>query len=149
VLTIRGAIVNFQAMTADTELKQTLLVRENEWMSAWQRRDRAAAEEIVADEFMLVSSLGGEVFSKAQWMDAAMGPMRCESFRFDDIRIFAHGDTAVVVCWYQQAAQARGTPWNGRFVMTDVWIFRASRWQVVTRHATWLDAPPAEAVQPR
>src|SRR5262249_20292470 len=27
-------------MNADTGLKQTLLARENEWMSAWQRRDR-------------------------------------------------------------------------------------------------------------
>ena len=72
-------------MNAGIKLKQTLLARENEWMSAWQRRDRAAAEAIVADEFMLVSSLGGEVFSKAQWMEAAMGPM--ERALRDDRRV--------------------------------------------------------------
>jgi hypothetical protein len=42
---------------------------------AWQRRDRALAESILADEFTLLSSLRGEVFSKEQWLDAAMGPM--------------------------------------------------------------------------
>ena len=130
-------------MNSRAELEQILLARENEWMNAWQRRDHAAADAILAEEFILVSSLGGETFSKAQWLDGAMGPMRCESFQFDEVRVLGYGDAAVVVSRYHQVAEARGKSWNGRFVMTDVWIFRSERWQVATRHATWLDAPPA------
>jgi hypothetical protein len=63
-------------VSAGAELEQILLARENEWMGAWQRRDRAAAETILAEEFILVSSPGGEIFSKAQWLDGAMGPIR-------------------------------------------------------------------------
>lgn len=62
----------------------------------------------MAEEFILVTSLGGEIFSKAQWLDGAMGPMRCESFQFDDVRVLGYGDTAVVVSWYQQVAEAPG-----------------------------------------
>src|SRR5262249_43370489 len=72
-------------------MKQILLARENEWMSAWQRRDRPAAEAILADEFILVSSLGGEIFTKAQWLDEALGSIRCESFQFDDVRVLGYG----------------------------------------------------------
>jgi len=125
-----------------TDLKQILLARENEWMGTWQRRDRTAAEAILADEFILVSSLGGAIFTKAQWLDEALGSISCQSFQFDDIRVLDYGDAAVVVSHYRQTAEARGKPWNGRFVLTDVWIHRDARWQVVSRHATWLDAPP-------
>src|SRR5262245_28101480 len=43
-------------MNANASLEHTLLARENEWMSAWQHRDRAAADAILAEEFTLVSS---------------------------------------------------------------------------------------------
>jgi hypothetical protein len=110
-------------------------------MDAWQRRDRPAAEAILHDEFVLVSSLHGETFSKAEWLEGAMGPIRCRSFTFDRIQVRQYGAVAIVICWYHQIAEARGKPWNGRFVMTDVWVKVGVAWQVVSRHATWLDAP--------
>lgn len=122
-------------------LQAVILARENEWMDAWRRRDRALAESILADEFTLVSSLGGEVFSKAQWLEGAMTDIACESFQFERVDVRDYGATAVSISWYRQKAAARGRDWSGAFRMTDVWHFRDGRWQVVARHSTWLDAP--------
>ena len=124
-------------------LHDVILARENEWMGAWLRRDRAKAESILADEFTLISSLGGEVFSKAQWLDGAMGPMAGESFHFDRLQVRGYGNIAVSIAWYHQKATARGTDWSGEFRMTDVWHWRDGRWQVVSRHSTWLRAAGA------
>lgn len=112
-------------------------------MDAWRRRDRPAAEAILHDEFVLVSSLDGATFSKAEWLEGAMGPIRCERFAFDRLQVRHYGDVAIVISRYHQIAEARGRPWNGRFVMTDVWVRLNAAWQVVSRHATWLDASPA------
>ena len=131
------------ATDLDASLEAVILARENAWMDAWLRRDRAAAESIIADEFTLISSLGGEVFSKAQWLEGAMGPMICESFQFDRLQVRDYGDTAVAIGWYHQKATARGNDWSGEFRLTDVWHFRGGRWQVVARHATWLGGPIA------
>lgn len=131
---------------ADVEadsLHAVILARENEWMGAWLRRDRALAESILADEFMLVSSLGGEVFSKAQWLEAAMGPMVGEAFAFQRVDVRDYGDVAVAICWYHQKATARGRNWSGEFRLTDVWHWRDGRWQVVARHSSWLGPHPA------
>ena len=124
-------------------LHDVILARENEWMDAWRRRDRPLAESILGDEFTLVSSLGGELFSKAQWLEGAMGAIECESFQFDRLQVRDYGEIAVSISWYRQKASARGRDWSGEFRMTDVWCFREGRWQVVSRHSTWLDAPGA------
>ncbi|QSX28664.1 nuclear transport factor 2 family protein [Shewanella cyperi] len=124
----------------EKSLHDIILARENEWMGAWLKRDRALADSILADEFTLVSSLNGEIFSKAQWLDGAMGPIVCQSFHFDRLQVKGYGDTVVSIAWYHQKATARGNDWSGEFRMTDVWHYRDGRWQVVARHSTWLGA---------
>ena len=47
-----------------------------------------------------------------------------------------YGNTAVVVSRYRQTARSDGQDVSARLHMTDVWIRRDGRWQIVRRHAT-------------
>jgi hypothetical protein len=114
--------------------------REHEWMDAWQRRDMQAAAGILGDEFTLTSSLSsGELMTKPQWLSGAASTHTCESFRFDRIDVRVYGESALANVWYNQTATVRGKDWSGDFLMSDLWVRRDERWQVVARHASRLN----------
>jgi Domain of unknown function (DUF4440) len=51
-----------------------ILASEQAWMEAWQLRDRATCERILADDFVLTSSPGNLV-GRQQWLEGAMEAM--------------------------------------------------------------------------
>ncbi len=119
------------------------LVRlQNEWMDAWRRRDREVLERIVAPEFTLTSARSDRLMSRDLWLEIAMTRASAQWVRYDDFRIDVFGDAAVVRSRLTQEATVDGEPWNGTFMVTDVWIRRDGRWQVVARHAS---TPPAKS----
>ena len=56
------------------------------------------------------------------------------------------GGVALANVWYHQQATVRGGDWSGDFLMSDLWVRRDGRWQVVARHASWLKPAGAWAV---
>jgi ketosteroid isomerase-like protein len=120
------------------EVAAEIRAAEHQWMDAWLRRDLTTCAAILADEFLIVSSLGGIVADKAGWLRGAQGPMEGKAFGFDEFRLHQYGDVVVAQCLYHQEATAHGQDWGGTFRMTDVWVRRAGRWQVVSRHSTML-----------
>lgn len=107
-------------------------------MNAWKNKDEKIANEILPDDFTLTSSLStGELITKEQWI-GALSKFDCKSFHFDTIKVRLYGKTAIVNSWYHQEATANGKGWNGNFLMTDVWVKKNKRWQVVSKHGSWL-----------
>lgn len=76
------------------------------------------------------------------WLETGMTRASAESFRYDDFRVDVFRDAAVVRSRMSQQATVDGEPWNDTFMLTDVWIRRDGRWQVVARHAS---TPPARS----
>ena len=107
---------------------------EREWMVAWLARDRDTCARILADDFLLTSARG-VLMTKAEWL-AALDSIVGESFQWEEIRVRPFGDVAVVHCRTRQRASVAGHDWSGRFLLTDVWVHRDGRWQVVSRHGT-------------
>ncbi len=119
-------------------MEQQFLDLETKWMNAWKNKDEKTCSEILADDFTLTSSLStGELMTKGQWL-AALVKYNCTSFHFDKIKVRTYGNTAVVNSWFNQQADISGKEWNGDFLMTDVWVNNSGNWQVVARHANWL-----------
>jgi Domain of unknown function (DUF4440) len=124
---------------ADSALSAEISRREDEWMAAWLRRDMQSASNILADEFTLTSSLStGELMTKAQWLAGATTTHLGQAYHFDRIDVRVYGQTALANVWYHQQATVRGNDWSGNFLMSDLWVRRDGRWQVVARHASWL-----------
>jgi len=108
---------------------------EAQWMQAWLDKDRATCEAILADDFLLTSARG-MLLDKSAWLDGAMGPIRGTSFAWDEVRVRSFGDVAIVHARTRQQATVGDQDWSGAFLVTDVWVWRDGRWQVVSRHGT-------------
>jgi len=118
-------------------VEQELVKMENEWARAWQLPDPAALENIVADDFTLIgSSSKGEVVNKRQYIDSTLKLVRGDGYSFERMNVRIYGDTAVINAQFQQRATFAGHDWSGEFLLTDVWVKRNGRWQVVARHSS-------------
>lgn len=118
------------------DVQAELIALQNAWMAAWCTRDRTTLERILADEFTLTSARTDQLVPRQAWLDMAMTRARGESFEYGDFQILVHGDAAVVKSRMRQVAWVDDQPWNGEFMLTDVWFRRGGRWQVVARHSS-------------
>jgi hypothetical protein len=134
-------ISNFNPIYGQTNatMEKLFLDLETKWMNAWKNKDEVTARKLLADEFTLTSSLSSQdLVNKETWIDKAIHQYDCKDFRIDKLQVRTYGNTAVLNIWFYQDAVANGKDWSGHFALTDVWVKKEQEWQVVARHATWL-----------
>lgn len=117
-----------------TSIEETIRRRAQEWMEVTKRRDAEALEQVLADEFVLVAARG--VIDKAAWLRATMQEVEVRAFRYEDPQVRVYGEVAVMLTSWHQEAKMDGKEWSGDFRITDTWVWRDGRWQVVLRHST-------------
>jgi hypothetical protein len=108
---------------------------EEAWMEAVRTRDRPALEALVGAEFKLTSASTG-VVPRAAWLQSALSGYVVEWFQFERLDVDLYGHVAVVSARYSQRAVWEGEPLAYTFLLTDVWVSRDGRWQVVARHSS-------------
>ncbi len=101
-----------------------------------ERRDVAAAERILGAEYALRAPGIGEM-PRAQWL-AALPEYVVHSSELNDVRIDVYGETGLMRSRYKQHATVFGKDRSGELLMTDVWVKRDGRWQIVARHTSML-----------
>jgi hypothetical protein len=111
-----------------------LIELSNELIGAVQRHDRQRLEELLATEFTL-DGAAGELDREAL-LEAAEGPYEIDDWAYEEIDEEIYGDTAVLVSRYRQTGRLDGRDVSHRMHVTDVWVRRDGRWQIVRRHAT-------------
>ena len=129
-----------QQPTRNTEVERELLRVEREWLDAYVRRDAAAMNRVIADDYMLTYDTGQTV-NKAQTMDDLARPRAANmSFTFttEGTTTRVYGDTAVLTGIVIQRTRMgeRETVTRSRY--TDTYVRRAGRWQVVASHLSRL-----------
>jgi ketosteroid isomerase-like protein len=118
-------------------VEQELVKLENEWARAWQQPDEEALDALLGDDFTLVSERSkGEVVSKRQYIATMVKLARGDGYSFAKLSVRVFGEAAVVNAYIQQTATFAGNDWSGDFLVTDVWVKRANRWQAVARHVS-------------
>jgi hypothetical protein len=101
---------------------------------AVQEHDSERLDSLLAEEFTLDGAAG--VLDREGLLEAAGGAYEIEDFAYDEIDPDVYGNTAVVVSRYRQTARFEGRDATGDLRITDVWVRRDARWQIVRRHAT-------------
>ena len=119
-------------MTSEDEVRAQFAA----WCDAINRRDVAAAEQILGAEYALRASGIGEM-PRAQWL-AALPDYVMHSAEFTDVRLDVYGETAVMRSRTKQSATVFGKDRSGEMLVTDVWVKRDGRWQVVARHTSFV-----------
>jgi len=119
------------ASAAQAGVEDTLANMERTWCASLVKKDAAALESILADDFTGVGS-GGTTSTKAQQLaDVRAGGV--SSCAHDNIRVRLYGDTAVLT----GHTVVTGSGFNNRQVLwTDTFVKRNGRWQCVASHST-------------
>jgi hypothetical protein len=122
---------------------------ERDIADAVKRRDTAALDRLLLDDFdLLASSHPEQPVGRDDWQEAVLGaPPR--SFRISGVSAHMAGENAAVVSLvYEQQAKAPAP--SGRFMFVDLWLRAEGRWRLQARYASpSSDAPvPGWVAQP-
>ena len=121
-------------MTADLA---ALSVR---FMEAVRDRELEWLEEHVAPEFTLTTGRPGTpVRTRAEWLAVTRERYLIEEFAFDELEALDYGVVGVVRSRYRQRGSLDEADRSQTFLMTDVWVERDGRAQLVTRHVSPLE----------
>jgi len=113
---------------------------EIEWGDAFEQRDFAALDRIMADEYILTDPLGN-VRDKAESLAALKtNEVLFESSKSDNVDVRINGDTAVVTGRSTFKGRYRGWSMTGKYQYTDVLVKRNGSWRAVGSHITALGA---------
>ena len=129
---------------SDTAVQQEIIALAHEWMEAAGRRDGAALERILADDFVIAGWLPeGRLGDKQTYIEDCLRPVEVDqaSYKYDRWSFRIYGDIAIVNCMLEIHALVGGSPWGGLFLFTQVWSKR-DRWQITACHSS--QVMPAE-----
>jgi ketosteroid isomerase-like protein len=109
---------------------------EREVGEAISRRDVAALDRLLADDFQVTNPLG-QVLTKHEALAALTSPdYQLESLSNDDIAVRVFGDMAVATAVGTARGRYQGRETSGRFRYLRVWVKRQGRWQAVAAQST-------------
>lgn len=134
------------------DVEKEILKLEEELTQTEMRVDVEALDLIYADDIMVTAPMGICVDKPAVMTEVrqAADKATVEKYDKDDLKVRTYGETAAVTS-YRITAKARfeETEINARLCITNVWLKREGRWQIVARHTANLEQQPAAAVQAR
>lgn len=110
-----------------------------QWMDAMVGRDKARLEELMAPGYVLHTVNPQYQTPRAIWLDNLYNHLRIDHWKQTDISAQAYGEVGVVTSTYAWSGVMHGHAFDATGRCTDVWRFRDTSWQVVSR--TCMDFP--------
>lgn len=117
-------------------VEQALMQMEEDLRAAITKSDTKAYARLLGDDYVFTNQ-DAVVRTKAQMVSAYdSGSLKYESVKFDEIKVYPYGDTAVVTGRSTTKGQDNGKAFSGQFRYTRVYVKRQGRWQLVATQAT-------------
>jgi ketosteroid isomerase-like protein len=116
--------------------QQILIQLERDWDAAFLRHDVRFIENILADEFIATYGDGTRGDRAKELSLAADFNQQIESSTQDDFTVKVYGDTAVVWFSLHLVGPSQGRRLEVTYRYTDVFVWRAGRWQCVATQST-------------
>ena len=113
--------------------EQELIALSAQWMEAVVRKDRAALERFLADDYYYAQTGELEITDRNAWLNRAM-EMDWRDLRYRNFKVDLYGETAVVTAVVESKLGIWGIPLRSDVQVTDVWVKRHGQWQVAARH---------------
>lgn len=119
------------------------------WVAAELAADNDALDRLTVDDFQLVGPFGF-VLDKQQWLDRyRSGDFATTALTWHDVDLREYGDTVITIGTQSQHAAYKGSPSNGDFRITHVFVCDHDRWMIAGMQLspTAPAGPPAGASQ--
>jgi ketosteroid isomerase-like protein len=115
---------------------EQVLQAEREWLLAHLSCDVAALDRLMADEYAQVND-EGKVMRKAEVIASfEFGARHWDEARSDELQARVYGETVVVIGRWQARGVNAGYAFDYAARYVSVWVWRNSRWQMVTDQST-------------
>ena len=103
---------------------------EERWAKAEVEGDVSTLDAMATEDFRLVGPFGF-VLDKEQWLDRyRSGDLVTTELDWRDRQERDLGDTVLVIGIHNQRAAYRGTPSDGQFRSTHIWIREGEQWRL-------------------
>ncbi|HEX5458546.1 MAG TPA: nuclear transport factor 2 family protein [Steroidobacteraceae bacterium] len=112
-----------------------VLEREHQYSAALLHGDARLLAGVLADSFVDTSQ-SGALRDKQQLLALVARERPPASIAETDRRIQVYGDAAVVTVKFKVKGSDGGKPYEFSGRATDVWIYRAGRWECVAAHSS-------------
>lgn len=122
---------------------------ERQWAAAFQRKDVAALQKLMADGYSLiiaVESLPLQVVPRNAWLEA-LADYNITEASVDHIHVRMYDDVAVAVMLWRQTATLHGEDRTAVFMLTDIWVNVEGEWRLAERHSSRPEHPGAARPQ--
>src|SRR5881296_1032581 len=149
VVALLGLLASSRAWAqASSSVEQDIIKLEQAATDAQFKKDRAALERLLADDYLYTHS-NGSVLNKAQEITESMSSeVRWTDSKLADLKVRIFGDAAVLTGRQTIQGTAKGYVPGPRRI-TDMFVKRSGRWQwaggQATLEPTKYDAPPLSA----
>ncbi|HKS09257.1 MAG TPA: nuclear transport factor 2 family protein [Pyrinomonadaceae bacterium] len=111
---------------------------ESDWGDAFERRDMATLDRLMADEYILTDPLG-HVRNKTETLFAIQtNEVDFQSTQSADVNVTIYDHTAVVTGRSTFRGRYKGWSMSGCYQYTDVLVHRNGSWKAVSSHITAL-----------
>jgi uncharacterized protein DUF4440 len=105
------------------------------FMEAVRDRELPLLDYHLGKEFTLTTGRPGTpVRTRAEWFHVTASRYEIEEFAFDELEAFDYGEAGLVRSRYRQVGSMDGERRDAVYLMTDVWVERDGRPQLVSRH---------------
>lgn len=129
-------------------VEQEIIKLAHEWIEAAGKRDRAALERILSNDFLIAGWLpDGQLADRQTYIEDCLRPVELEhpSYKVDRWRFRTYGDISIVNCMLEIHALVGQSEWGGVFLQTQVWVKRDNQWQVAACHSSPVQEPEDKA----
>jgi len=131
---VKGDVVNNNLnVQADTVQAAELVQLSKTWMDAMMQHDSAMLENIMAAEYKLKKGDGTVVMERAGWLNNLFHNLKISRFEQTAINAQVYGNIGIVTSMYSWAGTMHNNPFDSKGYITDVWLKRNNRWQIVSR----------------
>ena len=119
------------------------------WIDAELTADTDTLDTLVTDDFRLVGPFGF-VLDKQQWLDRyRSGDFSTTAMTWTDVDVREYGDSAITIGTQSQEAAYKGSPSNGDFRITHIFVRDGDRWQMAGMQLSPTTfVPPPGAARP-
>jgi len=120
----------------DDSVEKAVMQMEEELRVAILKGDPKAYGRIIGDDYVFTNQ-DAVTRTKAQMVSAyESGGIKYESVKFDDLKVYPYGDTAVVTGRSTVKGTDGGKDISGQYRYTRVYVKRQRRWQLVATQTT-------------
>jgi hypothetical protein len=119
---------------SDAEIR--ILLLENAWNKAEQRRDTRALDQLLAGT-LAYTDYDGTFYTKAQFLESVKNEDEAiELLANEQVSVHGYESSAVVTGIYREKGTVRGKPYLRRGRFTDTWVKQNGSWLCVASQST-------------